>query len=77
MRARSGISVSAWTSEISTAAESVIDSARKNWPTTPDSIPSGTNTTTVVNVDPTTGATSSLIARWTDSAGGSPESRCR
>ena len=68
-RASSGISVSACTSEISTAAASVIDSARKNWPTTPDSMPSGTKTTTVVSVEPTTGATSSRIASWTDCAG--------
>ena len=61
-RASSGISVSACTSEISTADASVIDSARKNWPTTPDSMPSGTKTTTVVSVEPTTGAISSRIA---------------
>ena len=77
MRASSGISVSAWTSEMSTAAASVIDSDLKNWPTTPDSMPSGTNTTTVVSVEPTTGAMISFIARATDSAGCSPRSRCR
>ena len=76
-RASSGISVSDWTSEISTAAASVIDSARKNCPTTPDSMPSGTNTTTVVSVDPTTGATSSRIAAGTAASGVSPASRCR
>ena len=47
------------TSEISTATDSVSDSARKNWPTTPDSSPSGANTTTVVSVELTSGATSS------------------
>ena len=61
-RASSGISVSASTSDTSTAAESVSDSARKNWPTTPDSRPSGANTTTVVSVELTTGAMSSAIA---------------
>ena len=64
-RASSGISVSASTSEISTAAESVSDSARKNCPTTPDSRPSGANTTTVVSVELTTGAISSAIASAT------------
>ncbi len=53
---------SASTSEMSTAAESVIDSALKKSPTTPERRPSGANTTTVVSVDPTIGATSSLVA---------------
>ena len=66
--ASSGIRVSASTSEISTATESVIDSALKNWPTTPDSSPSGANTTTVVSVEPTIGAISSPVACSTASA---------
>ena len=61
--ASSGIRNSASTSEISTATDSVIDSALKKSPTTPDSSPSGANTTTVVSVDPTIGATSSLGRR--------------
>ena len=42
-------------SEISTATESDIESARKNWPGTPDSRPSGAKTTTVVSVELTSG----------------------
>ena len=64
-RASSGISVSASTSDASTAADSVSDSARKNCPTTPDSRPSGANTTTVVSVELTTGAVKSAIASAT------------
>ena len=52
------MSVSASTSDASTAADSVSDSARKNCPTTPDSRPSGAKTTTVVSVELTTGAVS-------------------
>ena len=61
-RASSGISVSDSTSDTSTAADSVNDKALKNWPTTPESKPSGANTTTVVSVDPTIGAINSCVA---------------
>ena len=54
-RASSGIRNSASTIEISTATDSVIDSALKKSPTTPESSPSGAKTTTVVSVDPTIG----------------------
>ena len=46
------------TSESSTATERLSDSARKNWPGTPESRPSGANTTTVVSVELTSGAIS-------------------
>ena len=59
-----------------TETESVIDRARKNWPTTPDSRPRGAKTTTVVRVEPTTGATSSATALSTAS-GPSPRARWR
>ncbi len=54
--------VSARTSDTSTAMVSVIDSALKNWPSTPVSSPSGRNTTTVVIVDVVTGQMSSCTA---------------
>ncbi len=38
------------------------DRARKNCPTTPERKPSGASTTTVVRVEPTTGANSSSVA---------------
>jgi len=41
------------------------DRARKNWPGTPDSRPSGANTTTVVSVELTSGAISSVTASVT------------
>ena len=62
IRASRGVSVRASTSEISTAADSVNESALKNCPTTPDSRPSGTKTTTVVSVEPVTGAINSFMA---------------
>src|SRR4051812_13913581 len=40
----------------------VMERARKNWPTTPERRPRGANTTTEVRVEPTTGASSSLVA---------------
>ena len=46
------------TSESSTATDRLSDSARKNWPGTPESSPSGANTTTVVSVELTSGAIS-------------------
>jgi hypothetical protein len=58
----SGITVSASPSDTSTAIVSVIESAVKNWPTTPSSSPSGKNTTTVVMVDVVTGQMSSCTA---------------
>src|SRR2546426_1812742 len=48
--ASNGMSVSASSSETSTATVSVVASAAKNWPTTPCSKPSGRNTTTEVMV---------------------------
>ena len=59
---RSGMIVSASTSETSTAIVSVIESAEKNWPTTPVSSPSGGKTTTVVSVEVVTGQISSCNA---------------
>jgi hypothetical protein len=54
--------VSESTSDTSTETERVSDRARKNWPTTPERKPSGASTTTVVRVEPTTGAISSRVA---------------
>ena len=61
------------TSEIKTATERVSERARKNWPTTPERRPRGASTTTVVRVEPTTGATSSAVASQTAS-GAAPAS---
>ena len=55
-RAISGTTLIDSASEMSTATERLIESARKNWPGTPDSRPSGANTTTVVSVELTSGA---------------------
>ena len=46
-----------------TATARLIDRARKNWPGTPESRLSGANTTTVVNVELTSGPISSDTAR--------------
>ncbi len=54
--------VSATISDTRTAIVSVIDSAWKNWPSTPVSSPSGRKTTTVVIVDDVTGQISSWTA---------------
>ena len=59
--------VTASTSETSTAIVSVIESAAKNWPTTPSSSRSGRNTTTVVIVDVVTGH-DQLLHRLADGA---------
>ena len=55
----SGISVSAKSSESSTATTSVRHRAVKNSPTTPESRVSGEKTTTVVAVEPITGPSNS------------------
>jgi hypothetical protein len=73
-RARIGIRVRARKSETMTETESVMESARKNCPTTPESRPRGAKTTTVVRVEPITGATSSETALSTAS---SPSPRAR
>ncbi len=65
--------VSASPREISTETESVRDRARKNCPTTPDSSPRGASTTSVVRVEPTTGATSSSVACSTSLAASPPD----
>src|SRR5215468_8915389 len=58
----SGVTPSAISSEISTAAQRVNASAAKNCPATPDSNDSGAKTTTVVNVEFATGQAISFSA---------------
>ena len=60
-----GMIVSARISDATTAVERVNESERKNCPTTPDSSPSGTKTTTVVRVELTTGVVNAESASLT------------
>ena len=64
-RAISGTTLIDNASDSSTATDRLSDSARKNCPGTPDSSPSGANTTTVVSVELTSGAISCCTALMT------------
>src|SRR6185437_14914482 len=69
---RSGVSVIDNKNEKTTAAVSVIVKLVKNCPATPERRPSGTNTTTVVAVEDSTGTVSSDSACAQASCGGNP-----
>ncbi len=65
------------TIETSSATVSAMLSDWKNWPTTPRTNASGTNTRIVVNVEPITAPLISRLARSTAASPVSPSARCR
>src|SRR5438552_6867208 len=77
LAAKTGISVRLMTIDTSTAIDSAQLSEAKNWPYTPTMSASGTNTITVVSVEPITAPVISDEAASTGSRGGGPGAAVR